>query len=236
MDEHLQSRRQVLTAGLVGAVVVAGCSGPRERAPAVGAPSGRDGRPSFELPKAETSGAVSLEDALSRRRSVRLFTAQPLTLAQVGQLMWAAQGVTAEWGGRTAPSAGALYPLEVYAAMPDRVLHYLPDGHRAEVWAEGDARGALADAAASHQAVAAGAVVFVLAAVTRRSAGKYGARAGRYVDLEAGHAAQNLLLEAVALGLAAVPIGAFDDDRVSRQLLLPRGTAPRYLVPVGVPT
>jgi SagB-type dehydrogenase family enzyme len=231
-----RTRRQVLTAGLAtAALALAGCVGEGEREPVVQPPSTGAGRPRLDLPAPVTEGSVSLEAALSRRRSVRTFSSEPLSLAQVGQLMWAAQGVTADWGGRTAPSAGASYPLEIYAAMPDRVLHYLPDGHRAEVWAVGDARAALADAAPSHDTVDGGAVVFVIGVVRQRTAHKYGGRAGRYVDLEAGHATQNLLLQAAVLGLGAVPVGAFDDGRVARQILLLPNVAPRYLVPVGRP-
>lgn len=235
MEEGLHTRRQVLAAGLLGgALAVTGCSGRADRRPAVGTPTNTN-RPSLDLPPPGTTGTVTLADALSRRRSVREFTDRPLTLAQVGQLLWAAQGVTADWGGRTAPSAGALYPLELYAALPDRLLHYLPAGHRAEVWVDGDLRARLASAAPSRAAVAAGAAVFVVTAVPGRTAAKYGSRADRYVTLEAGHATQNLLLQAIALDLGAVPIGAFDDEWVAGTVSLPAGAVPRYLVPVGVP-
>ncbi len=117
-----------------------------------------------------TESAIPLEVALRRRRSVRELAAQPLTDAEIGQLLWAAQGVTADWGGRTAPSAGALYPLEVYAVTPTRALHYLSKRHRAQVTAERDLRPALAAAALDQAPVGQAPVVIAVVAVPRRAA------------------------------------------------------------------
>lgn len=180
-------------------------------------------------------GTVPLETALRRRRSVREFLAEPLTEAEIGQLFWAAQGVTAESGGRTSPSAGALYPLELHALTPTGVLHYLPDGHRIEVASDRDRRADLEAAAVDQAAVGGAPLVAAVVVVPERTAESYGDRAGRYVDLEAGHAAQNLLLQAVAMDLVAVPIGAFDDAAVAEVLALPTGHEVRYLLPVGRP-
>jgi SagB-type dehydrogenase family enzyme len=181
-----------------------------------------------------TDSAMPLEVALRRRRSVREFAARRLTDAEIGQLLWAAQGVTADWGGCTAPSAGALHPLELHAVIPTRVVHYVPDDHRAEVTAGGDLRSALMAAALDQGPVGEAPLVVAVAAVPSRTA-RYGDRARRYVDLEAGHAAQNALLQAVAMDLVAVPIGAFDDDAVAQALALPDGHEPRYLLPIGHP-
>jgi SagB-type dehydrogenase family enzyme len=189
----------------------------------------------IQLPAPRTTGDLSLEEALALRRSVRAFTDKALTLEEVSQLLWAAQGVTASWGGRTAPSAGALYPLEVYAAIPDGLLHYLPDGHRAETVSTADLRVALSEAAGGQAAVADGAAVLVVTAVPARTEAKYGERAERYVQIEAGHVAQNVLLQAVALGLGGVPIGAFSDEEVAGVLALPPGEIPLYLIPLGHP-
>ncbi|HEX6230791.1 MAG TPA: SagB/ThcOx family dehydrogenase [Actinomycetota bacterium] len=189
----------------------------------------------LELPAPRLGGEVSLEEALAARRSVRGFTDEPLALEDLSQLLWAAQGLTASWGGRTAPSAGALYPLELYLVARDGVSHYLPDGHRLEVLAEDDRRAALARAALGQEAVADAAAVVVIAGVYERTAQKYGDRAVRYVHMEAGHAAQNVLLQAVALGLGAVPIGAFEDRAVREALGLPTDHEPLYLIPVGHP-
>ncbi len=189
---------------------------------------------SVPLPTPRSQGPLSLEETLARRRSVREFADTPLTLAELGQLLWAAQGLTHEAGLRTAPSAGALYPLEVYVVMREGVYRYDPARHRLIVHARGDARPALHAAALSQDAVRRAPATIVIAAVYARTARKYGEeRAPRYVHLEAGHAAQNVLLQAVALGLGAVPIGAFYDDEVARVLALPAEYAPLYLIPVG---
>ena len=177
---------------------------------------------------------MSLEETLVRRRSVREFTRDGVTPADVGQLCWAAQGVTAPSGLRTAPSAGARYPLELYAVTADGVLHYGPGSHGTTVHRSGDLRDGLRQAALGQEAVGDAPVVFVLAAVYQRTAARYGEdRARRYAQLEAGAAAQNLLLQAVALGFGAVPIGAFDDRLVQAVLGLPADQEPLYLIPVG---
>jgi SagB-type dehydrogenase family enzyme len=178
---------------------------------------------------------VALEEAIARRRSVRSFTGAPLTREHLGQLFWAAQGVTHSAGLRTAPSAGALYPLELYAATAGEVMHYLPTGHRMEQWTPTQGWQALLDATPSAQAVSSAGTAFVLAADIGRTASKYGGRSPLYVHLEAGHAAQNLLLQAVGLGLGAVTIGAFNEGRLSRFLALPATQEPLYLISVGHP-
>lgn len=214
----------------------AGCSDavPESSPPATSPPSAATSVRS-QLPAPRPSGTVSLEEALAARRSIRDFTDEPLDLGQLSQLLWATQGVTAAWGGRTAPSAGALYPLEVYLATADGLSRYVPDGHRLEEITGADLRDELAGAALGQDPVADASAVFVITAVPARTEAKYGDRALRYVQLEAGHACQNLLLEAVALGLGAVPIGAFDDEEIRTVLGLPADRLPLYLVPVGYP-
>ncbi|NIV39856.1 MAG: SagB/ThcOx family dehydrogenase [Anaerolineae bacterium] len=188
------------------------------------------------LPPPAHSSDVSLEQALSDRRSVRDYGYQPLTAADLGQLLWAAQGITYERGFRTAPSAGALYPLEVYLVTAEGVFHYEPGHHQLRLVMQGDARPALYQAALSQEPVLRAPAVFALAAVYARTAQKYGQeRSPRYVHLEAGHAAQNLLLQATALGLGAVPIGAFHDQQVQTALGIPADHQPLYLIPVGHP-
>jgi len=188
------------------------------------------------LPPPRTTSSVALEEALARRRSVRALRSGVLEPATLGQLLWAAQGITDPAGLRTAPSAGALYPLEIYVVTSTGIFHYRPEGHRIRLHRSGDQRGALREAAHGQEAVGDAAAVFVIASVDARTAAKYGPqRARRYVELEAGHAAQNLLLEAVALGLGAVPVGAFSDDAVARVVGLTAGERPLYLIPVGRP-
>lgn len=186
------------------------------------------------LPRPQRSAGMSLTEALARRRSVREFSSQALTQDELGQLLWAAQGITSDDGRRTAPSAGALYPLEIYVVTPSGVHHYNPHGHRLERRSGGDLRPALERAALGQAFVSSAAAVFVIAADYGRTASKYGSdRSPRYVHLEAGHVAQNLLLQAVALGLGGVPVGAFDDEQARKALSLPSAEQPVYLLAVG---
>ncbi|MEJ2010363.1 MAG: SagB/ThcOx family dehydrogenase [Acidobacteriota bacterium] len=198
--------------------------------------SNPDAPGTIQLPEPARSGVVSLEEALAQRRSVREFLPDALTTRQLSQLLWAAQGITASGGYRTAPSAGALYPLEIYVAIPIGFYHHIPARHRLTLVSATDMRQPLYRAALEQEAIRDAGAVFVIAAVYERTAQKYGATRGeRYVHIEAGHAAQNLLLEAGALGLGAVPMGAFRDADVQKVLSLPRNHQPLYLIPVGKP-
>lgn len=217
----------VIAAG--ASVMISGCL--------AGAPSeSRDAEEhaTLALPPPATDGDRSLEEVLAARRSVRQFADQVLDEGLVAQLLWSAQGVTSDDGQRTAPSAGGLYPLELYLVDETGAYRYLADEHALLQVDEADLRRDLGEAA-GQDAVRAAAVVFVVTGVSSRTAERYGDRAQRYVQLEAGHAAQNLLLQATALGLASVPIGAFDDDAVAAALALPGGEDPLYLLPVGFP-
>ena len=186
------------------------------------------------LPEASVEAGTSLVESLAKRRSVRQFSDQRLSAEQIGQLLWAAQGITKRgWGLRTAPSAGALYPLETYIVLEEGVYHYNPRRHELKRVIKGDTRRKLQNAAWGQRAVGSAPAVFVLAAVYERTSVKYGKRATRYVDMEAGHACQNLLLQAVALGLGGVPVGAFRDNAVGDVLKLDSDATPLYLVPVG---
>jgi SagB-type dehydrogenase family enzyme len=188
------------------------------------------------LPAPAIRGAVSVEEALHDRRSVREFGSRALRTEEIGQLLWAAQGVTHGDGLRTTPSAGALYPLEIYVATAAGLSHYLPVGHRLAEVTRRDVRPALQRAALGQSAVGDAPAVFAITAVPARTAARYGRERGeRYVQLEAGHAAQNLLVQAVGVGLVGVPIGAFDDARVLTALNAPAGETAVYLIPVGAP-
>ena len=223
----------------IGAVLMLATLAPGLGACAAGPASGGAAPASVaatDLPPPMLSSDLSFEETLARRRSVREYCDQPLTTAEMGQLLWAAQGITSEQGYRTAPSAGALYPLEIYLVTADGVLHYDPSHHRLEPVGHIDARPALYEAALRQEPVLAAPAVFVITVVYNRTAQKYGDHRGsRYVHLEAGHAAQNLLLQATALGLGAVPIGAFDDQEVQQALGLVEDHQPLYLLPVGHP-
>jgi SagB-type dehydrogenase family enzyme len=194
----------------------------------------QDGR--TRLPAPARDGEMSLEAALAARRSVRQFAQTRLTPKQIAQLCWAAQGITEPQRGlRTAPSAGALYPIELYVVTAAGVDHYEPDGHVLRRRLKDDVRRALQRAALNQEAIGEAPVSVVITAVAQRTERKYGRRAERYCFLEAGHVAQNILLQATALRLAAVPIGAFDDRDVAGVLQLPDDHRPLYIVSVGHP-
>ncbi|HRU07044.1 MAG TPA: SagB/ThcOx family dehydrogenase [Candidatus Brocadiia bacterium] len=187
------------------------------------------------LPPADKQGRMTLEAALEARRSVRRFAARALTAGEIGQLCWAAQGVTSPRGFRAAPSAGATFPLELYVADAKGLWRYDPGRHALEAARQGDVRPALQEAALNQTCVGQAPAVFIIAADASRTARRYGARAQRYVLIEVGHASQNLLLQAVALGLGGVAVGAFDDAKLNQALALPKGVEPLYLLPVGEP-
>jgi SagB-type dehydrogenase family enzyme len=181
-------------------------------------------------------GQISLEEALAKRRSIRSFSSAKLTWEEIGQLLWAAQGITEKRDGlRTAPSAGALYPLEMYVVLDSGVYHYQPRHHELKRTFENDVRGALSRAALGQESVREAPAVFAIVGVFERTTWKYGERGQRYVYMEAGHAAQNLLLQAAALGLGTVPIGAFHDEQVEKLLKLPKDQKALYLIPAGRP-
>ncbi len=186
------------------------------------------------LPEPSTAGPISFEETLFRRRSVREFSPEKLSMSDISQLLWAAQGITDARGFRTAPSAGALYPLELYVVLEGGVFHYDPHDHSMTIVRVGDLRSDLYNVALRQEAVLNAPMVLIVTAVFSRTEAKYGRdRSPRYVHLEAGHAAQNVLLQAVSLGLGAVPIGAFEDNRVQEVLGLPGDHEPLYLIPVG---
>lgn len=221
--------------------VAAGCAPeePREGLDGMASPSAPADQ-EIALPHPSTSGGAPLVDAIRERRSVRAYEPGPIALAQLSQLLWATQGVTDERRGlRTAPSAGATYPLEVFViagevdGLEPGAYRYIPDSHRLAIVLEGDVRAEMAGAALGQGFVAEAPLTVLIAAVYERTERRYGQRAERYVHMEAGHAAQNLHLQAVALELGSVPVGAFDDARVAEIAGLADDEAPLYLIPVG---
>lgn len=191
----------------------------------------------YPLPEPRTDGSISVEAAIAERRSVRAFDSSELTEEEIGQLLWSLQGVTGDRASRrAAPSAGGCHPLIVYICRNDGVWRYQPQDHSLTRHAEGKRCEALARAALGQSFVAEAPAVFVVSAVFERTTSRYGQRGRvRYIPMDAGHAAENLLLQAVALGLAGVPVGAFDDDGVRRVLALPAEEEPLYLLPIGRP-
>ena len=193
----------------------------------------------IQLPEPRTDGDISVEQALQSRRSVRSYKKAPLNLTEISQLVWAAQGITHGRGFRTAPSAGALYPLELYVIagqvkdLPSAIYKYRPNRHELVSIISGDKRSELSRAALRQGAIKRAPVVLLFCAVYARTTGKYGQRGLRYVYMEVGHAAQNVSLQAIALGLQTAVIGAFRDEAVKDIAQLPVDEQPLYLVPVG---
>lgn len=195
----------------------------------------------IKLPKPEYVGTMAVETALRYRRSGRDYSKKALGLTELSQLLWAAQGITNRQGDRTAPSAGAFYPLELYVAagkvddLTPGVYKYQPRGHKLEEHATGDVRSRLATHAWRQIWVKAAPAIVVITTVAERVTNEYGKRALRYVYMEVGHAAQNIHLQAVALDLATVVVSALDEPRVKQTLALTAKEIPQVLMPVGHP-
>lgn len=189
-----------------------------------------------DLVKVQTA---SLEVLLSKRRSVRDYTGSPLTKDEIMKLLWAGQGITGDGGKRIAPSAGAFYPLKIYVVVGNAtglspgVYKYRLEGNSLIRIKDGDVRTELADAALGQSWVKDGAIDIVIAAVYEETAAKYGVKTERFVHLEAGHAAQNICLEATALDMGIVTVGGFDDAKVAMAIGLSRNENPLYIIPVG---
>ena len=177
------------------------------------------------LPPPKTTGSVSLEQLLAKRRSVREFSGKSLDYTQLGQLAWAGQGITDQSTGyRTAPSAGAIYPMTLYFATPDGLFAYNPQQHSLETLSWTDVREKLAVAAAQQKCVSAAPCDIIIAGAIKKLAPKYTNRSRRFMMTEAGHIAQNILLQAVSLQLAAVPVGTFDTAKYCCHLQFARRT------------
>ena len=200
-----------------------------------------DKTPAIRFTEPRQDGNVALERCIRQRRSVRVFRDRALADSELGQLLWAAQGMTSDDGKRAVPSAGALYPLKFYAVcgkvggLPAGVYRYDPRCHELLLVASGHQHEKLAQASRGQDWIASAPAVICIAAVFERTMVKYGNRGRGYVYMEAGHAAQNLMLQAVALGLATAMVGAFQDDEVKRFLHLAPHETPLCLLPVGAP-
>ncbi len=196
------------------------------------------------LPPPNPSGKVSLEEAISRRRSIRNFLPLAISEPEFSQLLWATQGIVDPRNGRrVAPSAGATYPLEIFAAcgkngvgeLEEGLYHYHPEGHSLTLHHRGDVRLELSRAALGQGFIHQAPLDIVICAVYERTSQRYGNRAERYVHIEVGHVGQNIYLEASALGLATVAVGAFHDEEVREVLRLDKQYKPLYIMPVGKP-
>jgi SagB-type dehydrogenase family enzyme len=194
-----------------------------------------------KLPDPSLEGGVQLEHCLRERRSIRGFRNRALRIEELGQLLWAAQGVTRSDGGRTVPSAGALYPLEVYvlarkvASLAAGAYRYRVSRHELALAKPGYDPEALIGATFGQDWISSAPACVCIAAIFERTTIKYGDRGHRYVCLEAGHAAESLMLQAVALGLATTMVGAYSDEGVGSLLGLSSKEIPLCLIPVGRP-
>jgi SagB-type dehydrogenase family enzyme len=204
-------------------------------------PTAGPGAEVIKLPPPALKGAVSVAEALQARRTVRQFASRPLALAQVGQLLWAADGLSDPRGLRTAASAGATYPLELYLVVGERGVtglnpgfyRYLVSGHALEPTGAGDLRGPVARASLNQSWMAQAPVMVVIAGEYRRCTARYGERGVMYTHMESGHVAQNVFLMAEALGLGAGIVGAFEDQGLAQALKLPQGQVSLLVMPVG---
>jgi SagB-type dehydrogenase family enzyme len=198
----------------------------------------------ISLPRPADKGTVTVEEALKARRSHRSFSTRPLTLGQFSQILWAAYGVSGKSFGhhlKTAPSAGALYPMDIYAVLGARgvegltagVYHYVPEDHHVECIQGGDLRASLAENSLRQMWMARAPVVIVITGEYARSSGKYGRRGVTYTHIEAGHVGQNIFLQAEALGLKAGIVGAFDNEGIIKAIGIPAQHDPLLVMPVG---
>ena len=210
------------------------------------------GQTIIKLPSPQLKGKVSLEETILRRRSVRRYRREPLDLSQLSQILWSAQGITGTRGFRAAPSAGATYPLEIFVFVGKQsiiaseakqafeelqagIYHYEPKSHSLSLHTSGDLRPDLARAALDEEFIVQAPVDIVICALYHRTSYRYGSRGERYVHMEVGHVGENIHLQAVALGLATVEVGAFHDEEVWKILGVDEQIKPLYIMPVGKP-
>jgi SagB-type dehydrogenase family enzyme len=193
----------------------------------------------IKLPEPRTDGGISVEKALQERRSIRSFGDQPLALAEVSQLLWAAQGITDDKGHRTAPSAMEAYPLQIYllasnvTGLPSGVYHYLPEGHNLIAMQKSGLDDLYSSSAGQEAWIKGAPAIFIITSVFERLNRMMGKDSSRFVYVEAGTAAENLLLEVVSLGLASTYTAGFDANRTEELLGLPSGEKIIGVLPVG---
>ncbi|OGN96452.1 MAG: hypothetical protein A2Z77_03150 [Chloroflexi bacterium RBG_13_51_36] len=209
-------------------------------------------QPRINLPPPRLQGKVSLEETILRRRAVRRYGREPLDLLQLSQILWSAQGITGSRGLRAAPSAGATYPLEIFVVVGEQtvtggeakqahqelqagIYHYEADSHSLSLHKPADLRPDLARAALDQEFIIDAPADIVICALYDRTSDTYGTRGERYVHIEVGHVGENIHLQAVALGLATVEVGAFRDEEVRKVLGVDEQIKPLYIMPVGKP-
>jgi len=201
----------------------------------------RIGKNEISLPQPLYKSQTSLEEALLSRKSIREYKQEPISLEELSQLLWAAQGMTREWGGRTAPSAGGIYPIQVYVVVKNvddverGVYLYDAKNHSLILLSKGDFSKSLMSAVLNQRWIGDAALNFVITGNYNKTVSKYGERGIMYVHLEAGHVSQNIYLQAAALNLGTVAVGAFDDEEVRKIIHVDKEETPLYVMPVGRP-
>ena len=188
----------------------------------------------IQLTKPKLEGDKSLEACIFERESIRSFKDKDIEIEKISQLLWSAQGKSSHY--RTVPSAGGTYPLEIYVVLKDKAFYqYNIKKHLLELIHEGDFNKTLATASLHQNFIQEAPLNIIICAIFSRTCNRYGDRGIRYVFIEVGHCAQNIHLQAVALGLGSVPIGAFDDNEVKRVLNLSKNVEPLYIITIGYP-
>ena len=194
----------------------------------------------IQLPTLKLQSETSVEEALHKRRSIRNYTKEPISLDEVSQILWAAQGITEKsYGLKTAPSAGALYPLEVYMVaanvkdISEGIYKYNPRNHNMKKIEDGDKRMEISNASLRQDAIEGCSALVIITAIYERTSVKYGDRAERYVQMEVGHVGQNIYLQAVSLRIGTVMIGAFQDEALKKVLKIPANEFPLAIYPLG---
>ncbi len=204
----------------------------------------------IKLPSPQFKGKVSLEETILKRRSVRSYRREPIELSQLSQILWSAQGITRTGGFRAAPSAGASYPLEIFVFVgkhaviasqikqaPEElqagIYHYEANSHSLSLYKSADLRPDLARATLDQKFIIEAPVCIIICAIYHKTSYRYGERGERYVHIEVGHVGENIHLQAVALGLATVEVGAFHDEEVRKVLGVEEQIKPLYIMPLG---
>ena len=199
----------------------------------------------ISLPKPKLESNVSVEEALQKRRSTRSFKNEPLSLSEASQILWAAYGVTKKMSGlrgglKTAPSAGATYPLEIYLVagnvedLSKGIYRYIPKNHTLKKVSTGDKRSELCAAAHGQSMVRNAPALLVYTALYERTTERYGARGkDRYICMDVGHSAQNVYLQAYTLGIGTCAVGSFDDNAVKSVMTISKYEIPLYIMPLG---
>ncbi|AAM05785.1 TPA: SagB/ThcOx family dehydrogenase [Methanosarcina acetivorans] len=192
-----------------------------------------------KLPELDAAGRSHIEELIAKRRSIREYADRELSEPLISRFLWVTQGTSSKEGLRTAPSAGALYPLEVHVVIGEGsgleagIYRYVTEEHSLIQEIPGDMRKKLSEAALSQGMIKNAPVSLVISAIYPRITSKYGKRGLRYAHMEAGHAAQNVYLLGVELGIGTCTVGAFEDEEVKKVLKMPANEDPLYIMPLG---